>query len=404
MRIAIVCPYAWDMVGGVQTHVRALARTLARRDHEVRIIAPLNSRSRGGSDGYGAPGYAASGYGAPGYAASGYGADGFAPDGYGAPGFVAAGRAVGIPANGSVAPVAFGPGAALGVRRALKEFAPDVVHLHEPLIPSVSLHALWGADAPLVGTFHASADSSLGYRAARPVLERAARRLHVRTAVSDAARALVSRYFPGDYALTPNGIETGAFADAEPLDLGPGRHILFFSRIERRKGLEVLIQAMTRLRDLGATLVVAGSGPEERHCRKLAAQLGVRAEFIGRLDEPDVPRAYKGADVYCAPGLGGESFGIVLVEAMAAGTPVVCSDIGGFRAVAGGAAELVPPGDPGPLADALRAVLTDGGRAERMSKAGRRLASMYDWNRLVAGVEAIYERARTPGAPPNRPR
>jgi phosphatidyl-myo-inositol alpha-mannosyltransferase len=366
MRIAIVCPYAWDKVGGVQTHIRALSRTLRARDHEVRVIAPLSAR------------------------------DGAVPS----DGFVAAGRAVGIPANGSVAPVAFGPGAAVGVRRALKEFAPDVVHLHEPLIPSVSLHALWRANAPMVGTFHASADSSFGYRAARPMLERAARRLRVRTAVSDAARTLISRYFPGEYALTPNGIETAAFADAEPLDIGSGLHVLFFSRIERRKGLEVLIQAMTRLRDLEATLVVAGSGPEERHCGKLAAQLGVRAEFIGRLDEADVPRAYRSGDVYCAPGLGGESFGIVLVEAMAAGTPVVCSDLPGFRGVAGGAAELVPPGEPGPLADALRAVLTDQERAESMSRTGRRLATMYDWSRLIAGVEAIYERARVSGAPP----
>jgi phosphatidylinositol alpha-mannosyltransferase len=262
------------------------------------------------------------------------------------------------------------------------------------LIPSISLHALWGSEAPLVGTFHASADSSLGYRAARPVLERAARRLHVRTAVSDAARALAARYFPGEYLLTPNGVETGLFRDAEPLDLGAGPRILFFSRIERRKGLEVLIQAMTRLRDLDASLVVAGSGPEERHCRRLAEQIGVRAEFIGRLEHADVPRAYRGADVFCAPGLGGESFGIVLVEAMAAGTPVVCSDLDGFRAVAGGAADLVPPGAPGPLADALRAVLTDRGRAERMSTTGRRMAAMYDWSRLVAGVEAVYGRAR----------
>jgi phosphatidylinositol alpha-mannosyltransferase len=365
MRIAIVCPYAWDMVGGVQTHVRALSRTLRARDHEVQVIAPTSGSH----------------------------------DGAVADGVVTVGRAVGVPANGSVAPVAFGPGAAIGVRRALQEFAPDVVHLHEPLIPSVSLHALRRCEAPAVGTFHAAAESSFGYRAARPVLERAARRLHVRTAVSDAARALISRYFPGEYVLTPNGVETDSFKDAEPMNLGAGSHILFFSRIERRKGLEVLIQAMTRLRDLDATLVVAGSGPEERRCRRLAAQLDVRAEFIGRLDQPDVARAYRGADVYCAPGLGGESFGIVLVEAMAAGTPVVCSDLDGFRAVAGGAAELVPPGEPGPLADALRAVLTDPERARTMSVTGSRLASMYDWNRLVAGVEAVYERARAGAAP-----
>ncbi|MDQ4028257.1 MAG: glycosyltransferase family 4 protein [Actinomycetota bacterium] len=358
MRISIVCPYAWDRPGGVQSHVRSLAGILRDRGHDVQIIAPSSRRDgRRGDDA------------------------------------TLVGRAVGIPANGSVAPIAFGPTASFGVRHALESFRPDVVHLHEPLIPSLSLLALTGPPAPSVGTFHAAADSSLAYRVARRGLDAAMRRLHVRTAVSDQARALIARYFPGEYLLTPNGIDARRFTSAEPLDLGPGKKVLFFGRIERRKGLEVLTQAMTRLRDLDARIVVGGTGPEERAGRLLARRLAVPAQWLGRIDERDVGRVFRSADVYCAPGVGGESFGYVVVEAMAAGTPVVCSDLPGYRAVAGGAAELVPPGQPGPLADALRRVLSNPEAAARMGKAGTRLAGMYDWKRLVPGVERAYEQA-----------
>ena len=359
VRIALVCPYALDRVGGVQTHVRALARTLRARGHDVLVVG---SRSWNGPA---------------------------VPE----DGVAVVGRAVGIPANGSVAPLSFGPGAAARVRRTLKVYGPEVVHLHEPLIPSLSLLALWATDAPTVGTFHAAADASAGYRIARPVLGRAVERLAVRTAVSDAARALVQRYFPGDYVLTPNGVEVERFAAAAPLDLGPGLSVLFLGRIERRKGLDVLIRAMAKLDDIDVTLVVAGTGPEESASRSLAASLEVDIRFIGQIAESDLPGIYRGADVYCAPGVGGESFGIVLVEAMAAGTPVVCSDLDGFRAVAGGAAALVPPSDADALAETLRAVLTDPERRAEMSKASRRLSQMYDWGRLVDGVEAVYERA-----------
>lgn len=361
MRIAIVCPYAWDRDGGVQSHVRSLAETLRRRDHDVTVLAPYRSRPPQDEDG---------------------------PDGA-----TRVAKAFGVPANGSIAPVAFGPVAAAAVRKALKAIQPEVMHLHEPLIPSLSLLALWNSRTPSVGTFHAAAEESLGYRIASPVLQRAAGRLTIRTAVSDAARELIARYIPGEYTLTPNGVDTQRFAGAAPLFGRDKPTVLFLGRIERRKGLEVLIQAMTRLRDLDAELVVGGSGPEERSARALAERLQVPATFLGRVPDEDVPRLYRSADVYCAPGLGGESFGIVLVEAMAAATPVVCSDLPGFRAVGGGAAELVPPAEAGPLADALRKVLTDAAHAERMRKTSSRMASAYDWSRLVVGVEALYERA-----------
>ena len=365
VKVAIVCPYAWDRVGGVQSHIRALSQVLSKNGHEVQIMAPssmtLTHHVGGGGD------------------------------------VKLVGRAVGVPANGSVAPLSFGPLAAAGIRVALRDFDPDVMHLHEPLIPSLSLLALRASRVPSVGTFHAAKETSAAYRIASPMLGRAADRLGVRTAVSDAARALVSEYFPGDYALTPNGVEVARFAEAAPIDLPPGKKVLFLGRLERRKGLEVLIQAMTRLRDIEVELIVAGTGPAERSARALAARLGVPATFMGRLGEDELPRIYRSVDAYCAPGLGGESFGIVLVEAMAAGTPVVCSDLPGYRSVAGTAADLVPPGDAGALADSLRKVLSDADVAAQMKKDGTRLAGMFDWRRLVGNVETMYARAIAAG-------
>ncbi len=354
MKVGIVCPYAWDRFGGVQSHIRALARALRTRGHTVEIIAPIVERPPGDE------------------------------------GVTIVGRAVSVPANGSVAPIAFGPVAAAGMRRVLKAAAPDVLHLHEPLLPSLSLLALWNSEIPAVGTFHASADSNFGYRAGRVVLDRAVRRLAVRTAVSEAARELVERYFPGDYELTPNGIDVDRFASAEPLEMAGEKSVLFLGRLEKRKGLEVLIRALGDSPRPGTVLTVVGAGPEEERCRRLAGDLDVDARFIGRLSDEDVPRAYRGADLYCAPNLGGESFGIVLTEAMSAGTPVVCSDIPGFRAVASDAAALVAPGDHRMLAGMIHEVLDDDDRAARMSVAGRDVAARFDWARLVEGVEALY--------------
>jgi phosphatidylinositol alpha-mannosyltransferase len=174
---------------------------------------------------------------------------------------------------------------------------------------------------------------------------------------------------------------------------GDERKILFLGRLERRKGLEVLIQAMTRLRDLPVRLVVAGTGPEEKACRRLADRLSVPADFVGAVPEEDLPSLYRSSDVYCAPGLGGESFGIVLIEAMAAGVPVVCSDIPGYRAVAEDAALMSPPGLSGPLAEAIRQVLTEEERAKEMRVASEQVARRYDWTKLASNVELLYERA-----------
>jgi len=369
MRIAIVCPYAWDRFGGVQTHVRAQAATLRDRGHDVTVIAPRTwLKPKPWSN----PAR---------------------PDLEQVDEAVRVGRAVLIRANGSIAPIAFGPVAAAGVRRTLADLEPDVVHLHEPLIPSLSVLALLNTHFPCVGTFHASSEASMAYWAARPFLKGAIGRLRVRIVVSDAARDLIGRYFPGEYEQIPNGVEVARYATAPPVDLGAGRTVLWLGRLERRKGLEVLIQAMTRLRDLDIKLVIVGMGPEERACRALAARLDVDVELIGNVHDDLKAGIFRSADVYCAPALGGESFGIVLIEAMAAGTPVVCSDLPGFRAVAEGAAALVPPGDSGRLADALRDVLTDEHRARRMSESGRTVADRFDWPRLAGRLEEVYVRA-----------
>jgi phosphatidylinositol alpha-mannosyltransferase len=303
-----------------------------------------------------------------------------------------AGRAVRIPANGSVAPIAFGPLTFRAARRHLVRFAPDVIHVHEPLIPSVALLSLLATDRPAVGTFHASAPRSLGYAAARPLLERAARRLDRRVAVSGAALALAERYFPGDYELIPNGVDARRFADASPADLGAGAKVLFLSRLESRKGLHVLIEAMTHV-DHDVELVVAGSGPEEERCRNLARRVGVKTRFLGHVPESEVPGLYKRADIYCAPATGGESFGIVLAEAMSAGVPVVCSDLEGFRSAAGESAEFVRPADPAALGAAIGRVLRDGALAARLRAAGPRRAALFDWSNLVERIEDTYRAA-----------
>ena len=353
----MVCPYAWDRPGGVQSHIRSLAPILRSRGHDVTVLAPADDPSTHADDAT-----------------------------------LVAG-AFAIPANGSVAAISFGPRADRAVHRAVRDSAPDVLHLHEPLIPSLSLLALRRASVPTVGTFHAAADKSLGYLLGRQLLSGAVRRLSARTVVSEAARDLVQRYFPGAYALTPNWIDRAPFTDAEPADLGKGPRIVFLGRLERRKGVEVLIQAMTRLRDLDCELIVAGSGPAEAGARRLVARLRVPARFLGRVSESEKAALFKRADVYCAPALGGESFGIVLLEAMAAGTPVVCSEIPGFRAVAGSAAAFFPPGDAGRLADRVREVLTDRTKEQEMRTSGGRIAEAFSWERLVVNLERIYEDA-----------
>jgi phosphatidylinositol alpha-mannosyltransferase len=366
MRIALVSPYDYPFPGGVTEHIAALAAGLERRGHDVRVLSPSSSRGEqlGGDRVY------------------------------------RLGSVVRVPYHGSWARITLSLGLRRKVRAILERERFDVVHLHEPLLPTLPLTVLALARAATVGTFHAYWDRSLFYALGRPLLRRAFDRLDGRIAVSEAARRYVGRYFPGEYTLIPNGVDTSRFRpDLEPLPAagGAGPSVLFVGRLERRKGFVHLLRAFARLgRTLPeARLLVAGAygGAERRRFAGTAAQLGAgRVAFLGPLDPAELARCYASADVFCAPSLGGESFGIVLLEAMAAGRPVVCSDIPGYREVVqpGRQGLLVPPADEPALAAALLRLLADPALRAALGSAGRRRAAGFDWELVTARVEAAY--------------
>ncbi|HEX9890579.1 MAG TPA: glycosyltransferase family 4 protein [Actinomycetota bacterium] len=359
MRIALACPYAWDAPGGVQVHVRQLAGRMRDRGHDVLIVAPSG-----------------------------------APD----PSIAWAGRPVRVRINRSVAPVSPWPSSARLVRRALAGFAPDVIHAHEPLVPGASMFAARAAEVPVVATFHAYADRSPLFTLAAPILAGVWRRLVVRIAVSEAAADFVSRRFPGGAVrIIPNGVEIEPFAAAEPADLPEGRRVLFVNRLDPRKGFRVMVRALAGLLEShpDARLVVAGDGPERGAVRGVSAQVRERITMLGTVSHSDLPPYHAGCEVFCAPSVGRESFGIVLVEAMAAGLPVVATDIPGYREVVRDDVDglLVPPSSPELTAAALARVLDDADLAKRLSSAGRARAERYAWDTVADRVEAVYREA-----------
>lgn len=363
MHVALVSPYDLDVPGGVQSHVLHLAEALRRAGERVTTIAPGGQGSE----------------------------------------HVDVGSSVGIPFNDSVAPIALWPAAAVRTVRALREAAPDVVHVHEPAVPWVSLAATLRSPAPVVGTFHAWSDDDRAYRAAGPVVRRAASRLAIKVAVSSAAAnyhagALGLR--PGDFAVVPNAVDVARFADADPFpELRSGGPVLLFvGRLERRKGLEQLILAFTMLKTTrpDLRLVVIGDGPERDRCQALLpARLRVDVDFLGRVGQGDLPRFYASADVFVSPALGGESFGIVLLEAMAAGAPVVASDIPGYHSVIedGVTGRLVPRDDPRALTAAVDALLENPALAEALATQGRRAVNDYDWSAVARRLRDVYASA-----------
>ena len=363
MRIVQACPYAWDAPGGVQVHVRQRAEHLRGRGHDVLVMAPA-----------------------------------FSPDAAREPGLRVTGRPLRIPYNGSVAPISPRPSTLRAVGDALEEFEPDLVHVHEPFTPSVSLAAVLRSDAPVVATFHAFAERSRLLDLAAPALRRVWRRIDVRVAVSDAAASFVSSRLGNGLAIVPNGADVELFADASPTDtLPPGRRILFVNRLEPRKGFRVAVEAFGILAadDPGVVLVVAGDGEERTAVATLPAEARGRVVMLGNVEHDDLPPYHAACDVFVSPARGGESFGIVLVEAMAAGLPVVASDIPGYREVVRNGVEglLVPPSDPVALAAALREVLDNAEVAGRLADAGRERARTYAWENVAAQLETLYERA-----------
>lgn len=372
MRVALVCPYALGRPGGVQSHVEQLARHLRQAGDTVLVVAP--------------------GAGRPGHVER-------PADGGVAGGLITVGRAVGVPFNDSVAPVALTPAAAARTLGALRAFDPDVVHVHEPAVPAVSLAATLRGPRPVVATFHAWSDRDRLYRLARPVLRPAVERLAARAAVSPAALAYHSRALAlpaGSFTLIPNGVDVEVFAAAEPHpDLGDGPTLLFVGRLERRKGLAQLCRAYAGLRvhhpDL--RLLVVGDGPERRRCEQaLPAEVAAGVTFLGRLEAAELPALYACADVVVAPSLGGESFGVVLLEAMAARRPVVASDIPGYRTVLRDGVEgrLVPPGDVGALEQALDALIANPSLRQAMAAEAATSVAAYDWGVLTGRVREVY--------------
>ena len=352
LRVAIVTPYSWDQHGGVRTHIAGLAQALRGRGLEVDVLAPSD-------------------------------ADPPPAD------VIPIGPTAAIQSNASTARVAMGPLAGGRTMRALAAGRYDLVHAHEPLVPAGPLTALLWARVPVVGTFHSNGTRSQIYRRSTPFCRVAADRLAARIAVSESARACAAEWCPGDYEVIPNGVHLPP-ASALGAPRG-GDRVVFVGRPDTRKGLPVLLTAVARMeRPVGLDLV----GVEPEDLQAVLDWLGLSVPGVrahGRVDDARRLELLLGADVLCAPSLASESFGLVLAEGMAAGLPVVASDIAGYRDVLppeGGV--LVPPGDADALAGALGALLGDAELRARMGAAGRRAAERFSWERVADRVLAVY--------------
>lgn len=369
MRIGIVCGYSFDVPGGVQNHVRDLAETLIGLGHDVSVLAPADDDAQ-------LPPYV-----------------------------VSAGRAVPVRYNGSVARLAFGPLSAARVRRWLAAGRFDVLHVHEPVSPSLSLLAVLSARGPVVATFHTAMTRSRTLAAAQGLLQIVLERITGRIAVSALARKVQVEHLGGDAVEIPNGVAVARFASAEPLPGWPGEcgtgwggTIGFLGRFtEPRKGFAVLLAAFTELarRRPGVRLLVAGPGEPAELLDDVPARLREQIVFLGLIPEQDKPRMLRSVHVYAAPNIGGESFGMILTEAMAAGTPVVASDMDAFRRVLDGgkAGVLFPTGDASALAAALEELLDDPARRAELAARAREVVAGYDWPVIAGRVLEVYATA-----------
>jgi phosphatidylinositol alpha-mannosyltransferase len=309
-----------------------------------------------------------------------------------------AGRAVPVPYNGSVARLSFGFLSVSRVRRWIKEGGFDVLHVHEPAAPSLSLLACWVADGPIVATFHTANTRSRALHAAYLALQTALEKISGRIAVSEAARTTLVEHMGGDAVLIPNGVTISRYEKADPLPGWPGEGgvLGFLGRMdEPRKGLDVLLRAFALLaeRRPGLRLLVAGRGDLDDVRSRVPRAFRDRLILLGQVSEEDKARFYHSVDVFCAPNTGGESFGVVLIEAMAAGAPIVASDLDAFRLVlrGGRAGELFPSGDPAALAAAAGRLLDDPGLRQQLAAAARDAVRAYDWPMVARDVVKVYE-------------
>jgi phosphatidylinositol alpha-mannosyltransferase len=362
VKIGLVSPYIYPLPGGVTQHVRYLYENLRLRGHDVRILTSSHGPQRS-SEGD----------------------------------VIRIGMGFSVPANGSVGTVTFSPRFPSQVRSVLAAERFDLLHFHEPFVPFLSLLLLRESRSVNIATFHAYAGFSPSYEFGSRVLRGYANRLDGRIAVSAAARHFIDRYFPGDYKVIPNGVDVERYQRAVPIARWQDgvKNVLFLGRLEPRKGIVELLKAYRILRKTGCDcrLLVVGSGPLEREARRYVAtrRLG-GVEFLGRVSDDEKAQLFKTADVYAAPATGRESFGIVLLEAMAAGTAIVASDIHGYKGVVrrGEDALLVPPRDHRALAAALARLLADPELRARLGRVGAERAQGFSWERVTAKVDDYY--------------
>ena len=361
MRIGFVSPYAWDVPGGVQAHIRDLSRFFLAQGHEVSILAPALDEST-------------------------------IDDAT----VVTAGRPVAIPYNGAVARVLFGPVAASRVRQWLTKNDFDVLHLHEPAIPSLSLLACSIAEGPMVGTFHAAAPRQRIAFAIAPFLEPIVEKLRARIAVSEFARETLRIHLETDAVVIPNGIDTSFFHGAQARKEWSGEKVLgFMGRFtEPRKGLDLLLQALPDILRIHPTvkLLIAGPGESMEVMQAIPAGLRSRVEFLGRIDERDKARFLKSLTLYIAPNTGGESFGIILAEAMAAGATIVSSDLPAFESVlsSGKHGRTFSNGNRADLAKTIIELLNDESERNRLRESAREGSKRFDWGEVGPQIMNVY--------------
>ncbi len=362
MKIGLVTPYVYPIPGGVNEHVRFLYENLRLRGHDVRILTSSHGLQRS-SEGD----------------------------------IIRIGKGFSVPSNGSVGTITLSPRYVSQVNAVLARERFDLLHFHEPFVPFLSLVVLHQSTSVNVATFHAYAGFSPAMELGKRTLQGYAARLHGRIAVSAAARHFVDRFFPGDYKVIPNGVNVGRFQRAVPIarwqDGTP--NILFVGRLEDRKGLPHLLKAFRLIRKGGleARLLVVGSGPQEREARRYVMTRGLQnVEFLGRVSDAEKAQLFRTADVFVSPATGRESFGIVLLEAMAAGAPIVCSDIHGYKGVVqrGRQAILTPPNDAKALSAGIAELLSNPELRASMGASGQRRAEQFSWERVTAKVEEYY--------------